>query len=251
MQSSTMPSRLVLGSLIFLALGALAPVNAQDTDSSDRQESRRVRSGGAGFFSIGANFADIGPLNRRLDAAGYPTFSSEMVSVGGGGYGITKSGLMIGGEGHGLVTGDAGFQGRTVSVSAGYGLFTLGYAAYSEHNFRLSPQVGLGGAGLALDIESSGAENFNDVLENPNRSATVGTASMVVSLGAGAEYHFRRAGEKGGFLIGLRAGYLFSALTSDWKLDESSLGNGPDATISGPFIRLVIGGGGSGDADDE
>lgn len=240
---------LALVSTLLLSLGALATVQAQDSDDAPPSDERR-QVGGAGFFAIGTNVTDIGPLNDRLRAAGYPTFSSEMVSIGGGGYGVVANRFLLGGEGYGLLTGDAGYQGRTVSVGGGYGLFTLGYLAHAGPHLRAYPQIGLGGGGLRMEISSTGADDFDDVLDNPSRSASVGTASMVVSLGAGLEYHVRGHGEEAGFSIGLRAGYLFSTLRSDWQLDESSLSGGPDASMGGPFIRLILGGVG-GDAEDD
>ena len=208
---------------------------------------------GAGFFAIGTQFTDLGPLNNRLADAGYPTFASETVSLGGGGYGVVADRLMLGGEGHGLITADGTFQGRNVSVGGGYGLFNIGYLFRPTPKLRVYPQAGVGGGGLQLEIGSTGdADEFDDILENPNRSATVGQASLLVSLGGGLEYRFGDPAEDGGVLLGLRAGYVISALNSDWQLDEESLGGGPDATLQGPFIRLTIGGvGGDDDEDDE
>lgn len=96
---------------------------------------------------------------------------------------------------------------------------------------------------LRLDVESQGdADEFDDILQNSNRSASIGRASLLVSLGGGLEYRFGDPGEDGGVRLGLRAGYVISALNSDWQLDEASLGGGPDATMQDPFIRLTLGG---------
>jgi hypothetical protein len=48
----------------------------------------------------------------------------------------------------------------------------------------------------------------------------------------------------GGFLLGVRAGYLLEFNKDSWYLDEQQLGGGPEAGLSGPFIRLTFGGGG-------
>jgi hypothetical protein len=239
--------RLVLASLLVLSLGALATVQAQDPDAGTPADESAIEASGTGFFAVGTQFTDLNSLNNRLANAGYPTFASETVSLGGGGYGIVANRLMLGGEGHGLITADGTFQGRGVSVGGGYGLFTLGYLFRPAPNLRVYPQAGIGGGGLQLDIESQGtADTFDDVLDTPNRSATVGRASLLASLGGGMEYQFGPPGE-GGVRLGLRAGYLLSALDSDWQLDEHSLSQGPDATMQGPFFRLIIGGFGGND----
>lgn len=244
--------RLVFASILFLGLGAITTVQAQDHGDDASGAEASMEEKGAGFFAVGTQFTDLGPLNNRLADAGYPTFASEMVSLGGGGYGVVADRLMLGGAGHGLITADGTFEGRTVSVGGGYGLFTLGYLFRPTPKLRVYPQAGLGGGGLQLEIGSTGdADEFDDILENPNRSATVGQAGLLVSLGGGLEYRFGEPGGDGGVLLGLRAGYVISALNSDWQLDEGSLGSGPDATMQGPFIRLTIGGMGGDDGEDD
>ena len=246
--------RLALASILVLSLGAIATVQAQDHDHGDDDPAAEsaMEERGAGFFAIGTQFTDLGPLNSRLTDAGYPTFASEMVSFGGGGYGVVANRLMLGGEGHGLITADGSFQGRNVSVGGGYGLFTLGYLFRPTPKLRVYPQAGLGGGGLRLEIESPGdADEFDDILDNPNRSASIGRASLLVSLGGGLEYQFGDPDTDGGIRLGLRAGYMISDLNSDWQLDENALGGGPDATMQGPFVRLILGGFGSDDDEDD
>ncbi|MFB6232374.1 MAG: hypothetical protein ABEL04_14590 [Salinibacter sp.] len=242
--------RLLLASVLLLGFGALATVQAQDPDEDESEERMAPGNGGAGFFAIGTHVADFGPLNDRLEEVGYPTFATETVTIGGGGYGVVADRLLLGGEGHGLLTSDQGFQGRTVSVGGGYGLFTLGYLFRPESSVRVYPQLGVGAGGIRLEIGSRGeASNFDEVLDNPNRRATLGRASLLVRLGAGLEYQFGQPGE-GLFQLGLQAGYMLSALASDWQFDDTTLSGGPDATMQGPFIQLTIGGSGS-ESDDE
>lgn len=246
--------RLLLVSILLLGLGAVAVVHAQAPDHDPPPAASSTAAEGGGFFAVGVQFANLGPLNDRLDEAGYPTFGPEMVSLGGGGYGV-KNRVLLGGEGHGLITSDKGHNGRNVSVGGGYGLFKLGYLFRPTSNVRFYPQLGLGGGGLRLEIGDQGnADEFGAILDDPNRSATVDRASLLVSLGVGLEYEFSRPGKKGGFQLGLRAGYVLSPLNSSWELGETSLGAGPDATLQGPFLRLTIGGGGrtyKGDKDDD
>ncbi len=164
-----------------MGLGAFATVHAQDTDGGAPSDEPVAEEQGTGFFAVGTQFTDLAPLNDRLSGAGYPTFASEMVSLGGG--------------------------------------------------------------GLQLDIENEGsADNFDDVLDDPNRSASVTRASLLVHLGGGLEYQFGTPGKGRTARLGLRAGYMISALSSDWQLGDSSLPGGPDASLQGPFLRLTIGG---------
>lgn len=235
--------RLFLASLVFLTLGALATVQAQELTANAPAEEPTVEERAAGFFAVGTQITDLGPLNDHLRGAGYPTFASKMVSLGGGGYGVVGNRLMLGGEGQGLITADGARQGRTVSVGGGYGLFNLGYLFRPSSNLRVYPLLGFGGGGLQLEIESAGtADDFEDVLTDPNRSATIGRASLLMNLGGGLEYQFGAPGDGRSARIGVRAGYMISALSSDWQLDDNSLANGPEASLQGPFLQLTVGG---------
>lgn len=250
MQDTGITLSLALASVLFLSLGALATVQAQDPDDQPPTETEHAKPGGGGYFAIGTHLTNLGSLNERLSEAGYPTFASEMISIGGGGYGVAGGRLLLGGEGYGLLSANKGYQGRNVSVGGGYGLFTLGYLLRPEQHLRVYPQVGIGGGGLMLEIGNTGAEDFDDVLNNPNRSATLEKGSLLLSLGVGVEYQFSEPGDESGFQIGLRAGYLLAPYDTSWEIGESSLSSGPDATIGGPFLRLTIGGGGA-ELDDE
>lgn len=232
----------------FVMLGAFADAPsayAQDVEDEDEPDQTEYREGGAGFFAIGTNVINIDALNDRLAAFGYPTYGSSFLSLGGGGYGVVGGRVLLGGEGYGLIRPAQSVQGRDVSVGGGYGLATLGYLAWSDTQLRVYPQVGIGAGGFTVDIGSVGDINdFDDVLDDPNRRAELTRGSLLVSLGVGATYAFSQPDESGGFRIGLQAGYLFAPYSSDWQLDDASLDNGPDAGFDGPFIRLLIGGGG-------
>lgn len=213
-----------------------------DDAASDRPA---PHGGGAGFFAIGTNAVGIDALNDRLDAAGYPTFGAAFLSLGGGGYSVVGGRVLLGGEGHGLIRPAQTVGGRDVTVGGGYGLATLGYLAVARSNWRVYPQLGLGAGGFTVDIGSTGEAAFDDVLDDPNRRAELTRGSLLVSLAANATYTFSGPDEAGGFRIGLQAGYLLAPLSGDWQLDDTALDDAPDTSgFGGPFVRLLIGGGG-------
>lgn len=236
----------VLGLSVFAALPARAQ---EDPDDEPPSQSQKV-GGGGGFFGVGVNSLDLKPLNQRLSRTGYPTFPSELFAIGGGGYGVVAGNLLLGGHGYGLIAPSRGFQGREVSVGGGYGLFTIGYQFQPATPVAVFPQVGIGGGGLSLDIGSTGTDSFEDVLDDPNREASLEKGSLLVSVGVGMEYRFSKPGESGGFQIGVRAGYLLSPYDTDWTHSGDRLSGGPDASFGGPYVRLVVGGWGDGEDDD-
>jgi hypothetical protein len=196
---------------------------------------------GGGFFAIGVHATDLSPLNGRLRRAGYPTFSRELLSLGGGGYGRVAGSLIVGGEGYGLIAPSQGHQGREVSVGGGYGLFTVGYQFRPTSGLRVHPLLGIGGGGFEVNIGSASGGQFDDVLEDPGRGASLETGSVLLSVGGGLEYRFRHSGD-GGVQVGLRAGYLLSPYEADWRVNGSRLSNAPGAPLQGPFVRVLLGG---------
>jgi len=101
------------------------------------------------------------------------------------------------------------------------------------------------GGGSTLTFAQIGAETFDDVLANPNRGATLVQASLLLQIGVGIEVRGGRAVARGGSFVGLRAGFVVAPVSGDWVFDEGDdLRGGPSASPSGPYLRIVVGGGG-------
>lgn len=222
-------------------------VNAQD---------RRRAESGRGWFSLGFISLDLAELNAALSSAGHPRFDDRFFTLGGGGFGDIGRWL-IGGEGHALIgsdhaTDDGAFK---LSLGGGYGLFTVGYRLIAEEGFDLYPSIGLGGGGMELSIRGRSAPTFGDVLENPARSSRLATGAFLLSAGVGGDYRRRLSNPddeyEGGLLIGAKVSYVFSPVTSDWKLDGfNDVAGGPELKIEGLHVRLTLGGWGRRPARD-
>lgn len=228
-----------------LLLAVLSVINATlACDAASAQNrSRGNRGSGSGFFAIGGSVLDIRDLNRRLEVSGFPTFDRTVLTIGGGGYGVTGGNLMLGGEGYGQIAGDEVHEGRTVSLHGGYGLFNVGYMLEPTRRTRAYPMLGIGGGGIELRIGPRPAEtSFDDVLENPDRSSNLSRASFLFSVGGGFEY--RPSMRRHGVILGIRGGYLFDHSTESWELDDYGVSSGPDASQAGPYLRFTIGAGG-------
>jgi hypothetical protein len=229
----------IVAAALLLSVGIGAePVHAQARDS---------RSGYTGFFAAGVSRIATGELDDRLAASGYPVFGSRPLALNIGAYRLWRSGVMLGGEWHYLDVGDAEHQGRVVGLGAGYATLALGYAVELSPRVRLYPRLGLGLGGMGLWSEEegdvgSGTNDFEGWLANPNTDpdyATLSQGSMVVDVGAGAEVVLSRRGS--GALVGLRLGYLATPFDQGWTRDGRSVSGGPDATVAGPYVRMVIG----------
>lgn len=202
---------------------------------------------GAGFVSAGASSISTGELDARLTAHGYPSFGRTTFAVSIGAYRILPSSVMLGAEWHGLVMGEEAHEGGEVGLGGGYGTLGVGYSVQLSTRARVYPRVGIGAGGLGMWIEKEpDTVGFDEVLADPSpapdlRETVLSRDGLVVDLGGGVE--LLPSGRGGGLLIGLRLGYLAAPFDAPWDhLHERKASGGPDATISGPYFRVVIGG---------
>lgn len=226
--------RVALSGLLVLAFGAggAAPAEAQAD----------FLGPGAGFIAAGGSGIATGELDDWLDARGYPTFGEAAVSIGLGGYRILSNGVMLGGEFNGLIIGEEAHEGREVGLGGGYATLGVGYMVNLSPRARVYPRLGLGVGGMGLWIDRADTVDFEEVLEGEasaaDRENVLSRDGMVVDLGAGAEFLPR--GRRGP-LIGIRAGYLKASFDSAWNAYERTVVGGPEASISGPYIRMTVG----------
>jgi hypothetical protein len=50
-------------------------------------------------------------------------------------------------------------------------------------------------------------------------------------------------GGRRGVNVGLRAGWTFAPLDSEWAFGRNDVADGPEGGFTGPYIRLSVGGG--------
>lgn len=220
-----------------MCVGGAAPAAAQDDG---------FLRGAAGYLGIGMSGITTGELDDRLEARGYPTFGSTAVGMNLGAYGVLPSGIMLGGEWHGLIIGDGVHDGRRVGIGGGYGTLGLGYLIERSPRLRVYPRIGLGGGGMGLWFDRDSVVAFDAVLANPRsappREPVLSTGTAVIDLGAGAELLL--GGWARGLLAGVRLGYLAAPFESNWSMHGVDVSGGPDASVAGPYIRFVVGAGG-------
>lgn len=237
--------RAVGAGLLALVLGA------GGAEAAGAQEGG-VRGALVGYFAAGVSRIATGELDARLAARGYPAFGRTAAAVGVGAYGVLPGGVMLGAEWNGLIMGEEeAYEGREVGLGGGYGTLGVGYAVELSPRVRVYPRLGFGGGGMGLWIEREGdAVGFDEVLAEPERHAAradsaratvLSHGSAVVDLGAGAE--LLPGGWGRGLLVGVRLGWLAAPSTARWGLYERSVSGGPAASVAGPYLRVVVGGG--------
>ena len=235
---------------IVTALTAVVVLNILFANIAQGQEiAPGVKEGGGmGYSMFGRGTIDIKALNSKLESKGYSTLSDNFFSVGGGGHGIINNRLIIGGEGHSLLGKEVTSGNYKSSMHIGYGFLNLGYIVYSVKELRVYPLIGLGAGGMNLKIvEDVTSLSFDEVLDDPKRKIELSTGGFLLNLALGIDYLLKFAEDekgKAGMTFGLRAGYTFSPFKGAWTMDELEIAGAPEMGITGPYIRLMIGGGG-------
>ncbi len=204
---------------------------------------------GGGYFLVGENWTSLSDLNAALAKAGYGRFSENGVAFGGGGFGI-RGRLLLGGMGAGSSNGSMTANGNKVELSGGFGLFDMGYVLFSGSAWRVYPMIGIGGGGFTLKIYSQEKPaGFQELLKNPCGELQLTSGNVLLNFGVGFHALLGKKERKneegiGGFLIGVRLGYLLSVYTSGWDAARGSVPDGPSAPFTGPYVYLTLGGGG-------
>ncbi len=212
-----------------------APAQGADT---------HVPHGGAGYFMIGGTLPDLGALNGALERGGYSRFPRSFFTMGGGGHAFIGR-LILGGEGQTLLERGRTSAGRESVLSGGCGFFNVGYAVHSGDGLEVFPLIGVGAGSLNLKIAGRDPVSFEDVLQDPGRSARLQKSGFLMQAALAADRWLRsgRGNGRGGLFIGIRAGYVFAPAGGAWELEGLEAEGGPKAGWSGPYIRISIGAG--------
>ena len=230
-------------------VAAPRPARAQTIETGlspapSRETARRY--GGAGFFAFGALLTDQDPMNDALAARGLPQVSSAFVTLGSAGY-FRLNRLLLGGEGYAILPREGSSPTHETTVSGGMGFFDVGYVVVSRGGLAIFPMLGLGGGGLSYSIGEKRAGGFDAVLDDPRRGASLTRGGFLGQIALGIDHLFdgrREATQAGGPVVGLRVGYAAQLTHGDWQVFGASVDGGPSVGLGGPFLRLVVGGGG-------
>ncbi|HHG86326.1 MAG TPA: hypothetical protein ENJ82_16365 [Bacteroidetes bacterium] len=230
---------LMLGFLLTLTFGT---INAQ----GDEKEKSGKISGGYGYFSLGYTQLDLGPTNTFMNGVNYSDFANNHITIGGGGFVMVKN-LILGGEGHSLLSQEAKSTQQNALLSGGWGQFQIGYIVLARRGFILYPRFGVGryNHSLLLTNTAGNSTNVNDFLNGNFNGTEIIRKGMLLSGELGFEFMPGFDENSGsGLTFGLNVGYNYAASSNAWTAYQVELQNGPDLNMSGIYARLRIGFGG-------
>lgn len=226
-------------------------VNLETTDPDEDGDHGAQNVEGAGAFLIGTGLFDFSSLDDRFTANGYEDLPKLPLLIGGEGRAIFQSGFVVGARGMALLfPRRSGPDGAEAQVAGGFGLVDVGFALVHSRSFLFTLTGGVGGFGLNVDIDDRRSADFDDVLADPRRSASMSHGGLLGGLTLGFDGRVPIGGasrkHRSFFTMGLRVTGLFGpSLGEDWALDSGATArNGPDTGLTGGFAALALGFGG-------
>jgi hypothetical protein len=216
---------------------------------------------GAGGLEFGLrSLTDVKDLNSTIADRYGKDFGTSLFQIGGHGYGVI-GGFVIGGEGAGIFNYKhigysrpndiflSGTEEGTLSLGGGFGALDVGWQWRMSHVFNLIPMAQIGYGGMEVDANpinsgiTTGGSGDGMMRDSDLRSASQGC------FVAGAKVMFNYQlilGQSnqgyGGLKFALIAGYQQWMLPTGWDANHVDMNNLPDATLSGAYLMLSIGG---------
>jgi hypothetical protein len=215
---------------------------------------------GAGGLEFGLrSLTDVKDLNSTIADRYGKDFGTSLFQIGGHGYGVI-GGFVIGGEGGGIFNYNhigynrpndiflSGTEEGTLSLGGGYGALDVGWQWRMSHVFNLIPMAQIGYGGMEVDanpintgITTGGSGDM--MRDSDLRSASQGC--FIAGARVMFNYHLILGqGNRGygGLKFALIAGYQQWMMPTGWDANHVDLNNLPDATLSGAYLMLSIGG---------
>ena len=210
-----------------------------------QEESMRLQASGGGGFTIGYGNMDVSDFQAFLPAD-TRTLKDDHLVIGGTGHAYLGR-LVIGGGGAGLLGDDIVTDSLDISLGGGYGTFDLGYLILNREHVKFFPMLGIGGAGYGISIARNENVSVDNVRNNPAREIDIKKGSIVADVSLNLNLiPFLEYDEKedsfGGFMAGLKVGYLYSLPSSDWRFTGGDITGGPDFGLNMLYFQVVIGG---------
>lgn len=207
------------------------------------QETRRYAGGGG--FSAGYGNMDVSDL-QVFAPAGIKKFKNDHLLLGGTGHAHLGN-FVIGGSGMGMIGDGEMTDSLEVSLGGGLGTFDIGYLVVNRDHVKCYPMIGLGAGGYGISIAQNENVSASDVVNNPGREINISHGGFVIDASLNLDFipflqYDEEENSYGGFMTGLKVGYLLGFPTSDWTFAGGDVTGGPDFGLNMIYVKLNLGG---------
>lgn len=200
---------------------------------------------GGGGFTIGYGYMDISALQKFVPTS-VSTFRNEQMVIGGTGHGFIGN-FVIGGGGYGIVGDLVKTDTIKYSLGGGIGTFDFGYLLLNKEKVKIYPMIGIGGGGYGIQITKIKAASINEVVNNSSREINISIGGFVFDFSLNLNLipvinYNEKDKSYGGFMTGLKIGYLFNLPSSNWSFTGGDITGGPNFGLNMVYAKIIIGG---------
>ena len=238
----------IFGLLVCFSTGLIAQEEQKEPEDKIEKFTKFIKKKrvNAAYIIGGLNILNLDALNQHLEKDDYPVLPKTYLTYGVGGH-IIHNKFIVGLEIHRFIEKNP-ISSKTFNTNA-YGKYLLlnfGYLLHEKKGLMVYPLAGMGFGQLTLRVTENNIHSFQDINNFQKGSESI-TRSFLVNLAFGADYFFKYNKEKKGknsLMVGIRAGYMFSAIKNDWSVNHVHVADGPIAGLTSPYICIVFGLGG-------
>lgn len=241
-------SGVIMGLLLCFSAGLSAQEEKKEPEDKIEKFTKFIKKKrvNAAYIIGGLNTLHLDTLNRYLAKNDYPSLPQSYMTYGVGGH-IIHNKFIVGLEIHRFLEKNSiGSKAFNTNAMGRYFILNFGYLLHEKNGLMAYPLAGVGFGQLTLRVTENNVHSFQDINNFQKGSESI-TRSFLVNLGFGADYFFNYSQEKKGknsLMVGVRAGYVFSAIKDDWSVNHVRVADGPIAGLSSPYICIVFGLGG-------
>lgn len=201
-----------------------------------------------GYITFGACHLNLGKVSNYLKSHDCEPISNNYMMFGIGGFVISRK-TVISVEYVRTLLKD-NFSNPTgefiTHAKAKYTLANFGYLLKSDNGLIYYPYIGLGLGKIILRLTENNIDSFGNIFSSQRENES-SKSSLFLNAGFAMDYFHKfnkKRNGKNNIVIGIRAGYIFSPFKNEWRVNQIKVHDGPDARLTGPYVRLTIGIGG-------
>ncbi len=229
--------------LITIILSFILFTLAPDHGECQFNDIARREFGFTSYLSVGLSGIDVSNLNTDLSNSGYPSFNSMFGSIGGGMQAIIKNKFIIGMNYQRMMKKNKTGDNYRTSLYGSSRSIEFGYIMFSKNTQHMFPFFGIGLQTIDLAIHETVNTSFDTVLDVPGRGTKLSRNGLMLDIGIQFNsikeaYDNSEGRERRNYSWGVRAGYRYIPWHLDWKTEQSNVNDGPQCSLTGPYITV-------------
>lgn len=217
-------------------------VSAEQRDTNCTGDSTGMTKIVVPHFTFGGFGAQVDDFNSVMTPNGYKRLKDYSYQFGFGCYSQYKR-LIFNWDLIGTHWPSGNRKTNAILTANGInGIFDAGFNVVNGKIITLYPYLGVGFGQVFMSLGRKSVQ-LSEVISGDVNESRLWKRSMIIDAGLGLDLtHVMKYGYGFRHVTGLRVGYWFDLSESkEWYIDNSEIKNDPKLSMSGPYVRLIMG----------